>query len=129
MKPTKAVADAIEAARKEGRVEEGPPVRLSEFRETAMTEKEFQQKVMLYAKAHGWRCYHTFDSRRSQPGFPDLVLVRTCKAKRLIFAELKAEKGVLTAEQQEWVDALRLSGAFIYVWRPSDLPAIERLLQ
>ncbi len=47
MKPTKAVTDAIEAARKEGRVTEGPPVRHSEFREAPMTEKESRQRIVL----------------------------------------------------------------------------------
>jgi hypothetical protein len=33
----------------------------------------------------GWRVYHTWDSRKSEPDFPDLVLVRD----RVMFAELQ----------------------------------------
>ena len=38
-----------------------------------MTEKQFQSHIVQYAKMRGWLVYHTHDSRRSEPGFPDLV--------------------------------------------------------
>ena len=41
-----------------------------------MTEKKFQAAVLQIANMYGWLAYHTHDSRRSAPGFPDLVLVR-----------------------------------------------------
>ena len=67
----------------------------------------------------------------SEPGFPDLVL---CKPPHIIFAELKADNGQLTAPQQQWIDALSScvgsalhdvdvdAGAWIhaFVWRPGD---------
>ena len=132
MKPTKEVLEAIETAKADGRVTEGVAVRLPRPSETEgrdMTEKEFQQKVLLYARAHGWLCYHTFDSRRSQPGYPDLTMVRMwgCSHK-VIFAELKRQKGQLTTEQKKWLDALSLAGQAVFVWYPSDLPQIEDLL-
>src|SRR5688572_19177552 len=40
------------------------------------TERAFQAQVVKYARLMGWTAYHTHDSRRSQAGFPDLVLVR-----------------------------------------------------
>ena len=33
-----------------------------------ISEKEFQATVIEYAKACGWKVYHTYDSRRSDPG-------------------------------------------------------------
>ncbi len=39
----------------------------------AMTEKELMQNILDCARLHGWRCYHTFDSRKSDPGFPDII--------------------------------------------------------
>ncbi len=39
-------------------------------------EKPFQAQVVELARLSGWLTYHTHDSRRSQSGFPDLVLVR-----------------------------------------------------
>ena len=89
------------------------------------TEKEFQQMVLDLAGYLGWTCYHTFDSRRSQPGFPDLVLVRP---PRLVFAELKSERGRTTPQQQEWLDLLEGTPAETYLWRPADWDAIRAIL-
>src|SRR4051812_49060688 len=91
-----------------------------------LTEKSFMNTVVQYARLNGWLVYHTFDSRRSAPGFPDCVLVRDGV---VIFAELKTDAGKLTADQEEWLDALREAGEFVRVWRPADWPDIERLLR
>jgi hypothetical protein len=73
----------------------------------------------------GWRlCYHTLRSKGSQSGFPDRVLVR----ERVIFAELKREKGKPTDSQIEWLDQLAFAGAEVYLWRPSDLEEIGQIL-
>lgn len=69
----------------------------------AGSEAAFQQQVVNLAGFYAWRAYHTHDSRRSQAGFPDLVLVR---GPELIFAELKTDKGRVRPEQQEWIAAL-----------------------
>lgn len=90
-----------------------------------MTERQFQSQVVKLAKACGWLVYHTYDSRRSEPGFPDLVLV---KGKRLIFAELKTDKGILSEAQERWLAALREAGRVAVVWRPDDKPEIEWVL-
>lgn len=100
------------------------------------TEKEFSQAIVDIARLLGWRVYRTHDSRRSPAGFPDLVLVRDG---RLVFAELKTERGRVTADQQEWLAALgeveqSVDGwtekfVRVYVWRPSDWPEIESVLK
>ncbi len=84
----------------------------------AMTEKQFQTAVLKLAKLHGWLAYHTHDSRRSQPGFPDLVLIREGQ---LIVAELKTMKGRLSKAQEEWLRLFRSTGTYTYVWKPIDL--------
>lgn len=89
-----------------------------------LTEKEWQQQVVKLARTLNWRIYHTFDSRRSQPGFPDLVLVRD----RVIYVELKRESGRLTDPQHSWLTDLRDAGAEVYLWRPSDLQAAGQVL-
>lgn len=95
------------------------------------TEKQFQAAVVEYAELNGWFVYHTYDSRRSNPGFPDLTLVRD---DRLIFAELKTERGRLTHAQMDWigrlerVEAVPSSCVAVYVWKPSDWGWIEGLL-
>lgn len=93
---------------------------------SASPEKDFQQNVIDLARLAGWLHYHTFDSRRSAPGFPDLVLAR---GRRVIFAELKSERGTLTPEQERWLEALRAAqGIETYVWRPGDWEEITEVL-
>ena len=89
-------------------------------------EKDFQNQIIKYARACGWLYYHTYDSRRSVPGFPDLTLVR---ADRLVFAELKIGRRKATKAQRIWLDALRrVEGAEAYLWYPIDWDHIEETL-
>jgi len=101
------------------------------------SEASFQRAIIDLARHQGYLVFHAHDSRRQvrpgvhvgdrdAAGWPDLVL---CRAPRLIIAELKAEKGRLTAAQQAWIDAL--SGCYsieVYVWRTSMWDEIRRLL-
>jgi hypothetical protein len=90
-----------------------------------VSEKELMRAVVKLAELTGWRVYHTWLSIRSEPGFPDLVLVRP---PRLVFAELKSEKGELTPSQQAWLEDLGATKAEVYVWRPSDWDQIVSTL-
>lgn len=65
----------------------------------------------------GIRWYHSYDSRRSIPGWPDLVLV----GGRVIFRELKSATGDLRPEQRDWRDLLHAAAADWAIWRPIDL--------
>jgi VRR-NUC domain len=98
-----------------------------------ISERQLQEYVLELARLQGWLAYHTFDSRRSQAGFPDLVLVRP---PRLLFVELKGETskgtlGKLSKAQREWLDALIMVSLDIQrklperplravVWTPED---------
>lgn len=103
-----------------------------------LTEKDFQRQVVELAKILGWRVYHPFLSKWSERGFPDLTMVRP-RDRRLIFAELKRDKGRLTDAQVEWQELLgaldtRGSGANwtsveVYVWHPADWDAIQECLR
>lgn len=90
--------------------------------------------VVEAAERLGWLVYHTFDSRRSQPGYPDLTLVRASDG-RLIHVELKRERGTFRPEQVIWLGELREvareRGTEVYTWRPSDWLSgeIERVLR
>lgn len=90
-----------------------------------MTEAELFEAIRDAAKVGKWALYHTRDSRRSQAGFPDLVLVR---GERVIFAELKTETGRLTIDQRDWIDALEAAGQDVRIWRPADLESVLREL-
>jgi hypothetical protein len=70
-----------------------------------VSEAQLQSMVLDLARWAGYLAYHTHDSRRSRPGFPDLVLVHTTTG-RLIFVELKSEKGRVRPEQDVWMQHL-----------------------
>lgn len=100
-------------------------------------EGELQNFVLRLARTCGWLAYHTRFSLKSQPGFPDLVLV---KPPRVIFAELKDARRKLTESrlnkwghwvtgQDEWLAALaKCPGVEAYLWRPGDVEDIQREL-
>jgi hypothetical protein len=95
------------------------------LRHVKLTEQAFQGQVRHLAIVRGWLYYHTHDSRRSDKGFPDTVLI---KGSRLVIAELKVGKRKTTREQETWLEAFRNVGAEVYVWRPDDWPEIVRVL-
>lgn len=93
-----------------------------------ISEKQFQKQVLDLAGYTGWTAYHTYDSRRSEPGFPDLVLANP-KQKRVVYAELKAQRGRVSPDQRRWLDMLEACGAEVALWRPADMPVIEQVLK
>lgn len=100
-----------------------------------ISEAAWQEQVVRLAQLYGWLVYHTFDSRRSTAGFPDLVLVHPRRG-RVIFAELKTDKGTLSAPQIEWNAALQQVAATlrapefaVYVWRPKDFEDMHAALR
>ena len=84
-----------------------------------VSEKEWMATVVETAMTLGWSVYHTYDSRRSAAGFPDLVLARE---PLLMFVELKTDyaSSQLTDGQKRWLKLLANCGQACYVWRPSD---------
>lgn len=102
-----------------------------------MKESEFQRQVIQLAQLHGFRVAHfrgvkTPTGYRTPvaadgAGFPDLVIA---KRGLIIFAELKAEKGRLSVEQEKWIESLGPSteSRLVVVWRPSDWDAIVRAI-
>ena len=96
------------------------------MRSFPITEKDFLQQVKDLALLCGWRSYHTWGSFHSPSGFPDLVLVRS---DRLIFAELKSDKGKVSPDQTAWQEALAGTGNDVYLWRPSEWDSIVEVLK
>lgn len=96
-----------------------------------ISEAEFQQQVIEFAHLFRWRVAHFRPAKTNKgwrtpvaadgAGFPDLVLA---KNGRVIFAELKAQKGKLRPEQTAWI--ADVNGV---VWRPSDWDVIEKTLR
>lgn len=99
---------------------------LEEMLETDWDAQLFRGPAAL-ATMLGWTSYHTLRSKGSKAGYPDRTLVRD----RIIFAELKREPRVATPvgpEQVKWLDMLAKAGGEMYLWRPSDLEEISRIL-
>ena len=50
---------------------------------------------------------------------------------RIIYAELKSERGKVSAVQAEWLRALSAAGALAFVWYPADWlnGTIEKVLR
>ena len=104
----------------------------------AMTEGELEALVEQTFRLGGWLVFHTRDSRRSEPGFPDIVAVR---APIVLFAELKGPSGKVKARprptrrgrrelptQADWLASLRgCPGVETFVWRPEDWPLIQQV--
>lgn len=84
-----------------------------------MTEARLQAVIIAAAQRAGWMVYHTHDSRRSEPGYPDLHLVHERRHLSMM-RELKTQKGVLSAPQKRWLLALTEAGIDADVWRPAD---------
>jgi len=114
---------------------------------TVISERDFQRQVTELAEILGWQWTHFRPAQTQRgwrtpvsgplgAGWVDLVLVRP-RDHRLIFAELKAEGGKLSYEQDCVLDVLRsltldrfgaATSIEVAVWRPSDLDAIASVL-
>lgn len=90
-----------------------------------MNETQWMGKVREIADLYGFDVYHTHRSDRSDAGWPDLVLR---KEPRLIFAELKSQKGRTSKDQVKWLNGLVACGQEVALWRPDDLPTVLRVL-
>lgn len=79
------------------------------------SERALMEAIIEAAKWSGWLWYHVADSRRSVPGFPDLVLI---KGHRLIVVECKAVGGTVSEAQWAWLRAFGGVDAEAYVIYP-----------
>lgn len=98
----------------------------SRLMDGSASEEAWQGTVLQYAELRGWMYYHTRRSDHSPRGFPDLVMGRP---PRLLFIELKAERGKVSDEQRAWLQLLAACGQETRVWRPSDWTEVEATLR
>ena len=101
-----------------------------------MTEAELQAAIVDLAHLLGWRVAHFRAAKTSKgwrtpvqgdaSGFVDLVLVRPAKGPsilpvggRVIFAELKGDRGRISPDQQAWADAIKAAGGEHHFWWPT----------
>ena len=114
------------------------------------TERAFERQVIQFAELMGWRvwkdratnqrsrcrecgaplrcvvCKAAVAVVRNAAGWLDLVLIRR---PRIVFAELKADRGTLSDEQRACIALLRACDQEVYVWRPSSWDLVEKLLR
>ena len=100
----------------------------------AISEEDFRQGISEAATLQGWMVYHTYDSRRSNEGWPDLFMIHPAKM-RIVILETKAMKTKTTAKQKVWIKALQkfavvVGPKYLYaaIVRPSDQALIDSLL-
>jgi hypothetical protein len=92
-----------------------------------VTEAQWQAQVVQLASLLGWSSYHVHDSRRTNPGWPDLVLWRP--GDRILFRELKTNIGRIRPEQAAVLRSLADAGADTGVWRPRDFDEVRAVLE
>lgn len=90
-----------------------------------MTERELTAQVVELAALLGWSRYHTWRSKHSAAGFPDETL---WKGRRLVFAELKTQKGRVSDAQRRVLEGLAETPAEVYLIRPLDLDEFATVL-
>lgn len=118
-----------------------------------ISETAFKDLIIEFARLRGWLIHHDRPAQnhkgkwashiQGDPGFPDLVLARRG---RVIFAELKTEKGNLGEHQERWMDELtepvwdeacadhnhscpHVESLLVRVWRPSDWDVVQEVLR
>ena len=83
------------------------------------SEKAFQARILQVAEVYGFTFqYHTYNSRRSAAGYPDVTLLNP-DAGVGVMAEFKVKGGKLTNAQRDWLNALTECGIDAVLWTPA----------
>ena len=106
----------------------------------SISEKDFSTQVEYLLDLFDWRWCHFRPARTEDGwttalsgfmGFPDYIAVKeSLRKQRLLFFELKSEKGKLTKNQNDWLEALKKSGyCEVYLFRPSNAERLAEILR
>ena len=95
-----------------------------------MTEAELQSTITEAMEWGGWIVHHETDSRRTNPGWPDLLAIHASTG-RLLVLELKSAAGKMTEAQRRWIHSwvaveaqLGTNHVRVGVVRPDDLDKV-----
>lgn len=96
-----------------------------------MTEAELQRGLVEAARALGYLVFHATVARRSETGFPDLLIVGhgrvlawECKTERgRVRPASVTRRGRYLPGQMDWIEAFRAAGIDARIVRPSDYDA------
>lgn len=93
-----------------------------------LTEPAFQRTIIENAQVYGWiRSYHTHNSMRSNPGYPDLTLHHPEHG--ALWLEVKGAKGEVRLNQVAYVQDIRICGLHAYIVFPQDIQIVDALLR
>lgn len=113
-----------------------------------MLERDIQESIRQTAQQFGWSSrsshpktlletfagggsggffYHTWSSKKSEKGFPDIVM---SDGTHLIIAEVKRNRphGKVSDEQKNMLDILATHIPHTYLWREDDLDEVIQIL-
>lgn len=91
-------------------------------------EGVLEARLRTFALQAGYLYYHTHNSKRSDPGYPDCALVHP-DGGALYLWELKSAEGQVSPAQRRWLDALaRVTHVESGVYRPADWGTLQGLL-
>lgn len=100
------------------------------------TEKQFARQIEYLLELGGWRwCHYEPAVRQSgawatplrgDRGLPDYIAVR---GSRVVYAEIKGDRGRLSDDQKAWIAALLTAGQEVYIWHPIDLTIAQEVLR
>ena len=102
-----------------------------------MTEEQFLLRVTSQAEDLGWKWIHQRPARLANGGWVTPVQgngakgwldVTLWRGRRLIIAELKTDRGRVSADQELRLEELRQTPAEVYLWRPRDQDQIDMIL-
>jgi hypothetical protein len=91
-------------------------------------EGVLEARLRMFAMQAGYLYYHTHNSQRSNPGYPDSALVHP-DGGPLYLWELKSADGQVSLAQRRWLDALaKVTHVETGVYRPEDWATLQALL-
>jgi hypothetical protein len=101
-----------------------------------MLERDIQESIRQTAQQFGWSSrashpkgffYHTWSSKKSEKGFPDIVM---SDGTHLIIAEVKRNRpqGKVSDEQKNMLDVFASHIPHTYLWREDDLDEVIQIL-
>jgi VRR-NUC domain len=109
-----------------------PPWLAQEVLPPGIGEADFQEHCEWVARGYGWTVHHNADSRRSDAGLPDLVMlspVRPDGGVTLALVELKSAKGKPSDIQELWLLKLAQVDTLVTGWiRPAQWPQFLSLV-
>lgn len=96
----------------------------------ALSEEYWRVHARKLARLGGWsRAYHTYNSVRSDHGWPDETFSRDEPSPRVVFIEFKCDGNHLTVEQYDQLRLLRAAGLEAYaLWFPSQQADLMNVL-